>query len=30
MPPEKQVWLKTGDRVTSVIEKLGTLTFTLA
>lgn len=30
MPPEKQVWLKTGDKVTSVIEKLGTLTFTLA
>jgi len=30
MPPEKQVWLKAGDKVTSVIEKLGTLTFTLA
>jgi len=30
MPPEKQVWLKAGDRVTSVIEKLGEQTFTLA
>ena len=30
MPPEKQVWLKAGDKVTSVIEKLGKLTFTLA
>ena len=30
MSPEKQVWLKAGDRVTSVIEKLGKLTFTLA
>lgn len=30
MPPEKQEWLKAGDKVTSVIEKLGTLTFTLA
>jgi 2-keto-4-pentenoate hydratase/2-oxohepta-3-ene-1,7-dioic acid hydratase in catechol pathway len=30
MPPEKQVWLKAGDRITSVIEKLGELTFTLA
>jgi len=30
MPPEKQVWLKAGDKVTTVIEKLGELTFTLA
>jgi len=30
MPPEKQVWLKAGDKITSVVEKLGTLTFTLA
>jgi 2-keto-4-pentenoate hydratase/2-oxohepta-3-ene-1,7-dioic acid hydratase in catechol pathway len=30
MPPEKQVWLKAGDKVSSVIEKLGELTFTLA
>jgi 2-keto-4-pentenoate hydratase/2-oxohepta-3-ene-1,7-dioic acid hydratase in catechol pathway len=30
MPPEKQVWLKAGDQVTSVIEKLGELIFTLA
>jgi len=29
MQPEKQVWLKAGDKVTSVIEKLGELTFTL-
>lgn len=30
MPPENQVWLKAGDKITSVIEKLGELTFTLA
>jgi 2-keto-4-pentenoate hydratase/2-oxohepta-3-ene-1,7-dioic acid hydratase in catechol pathway len=30
MPPDKRVWLKAGDRVTSTIEKLGTLSFTLA
>jgi 2-keto-4-pentenoate hydratase/2-oxohepta-3-ene-1,7-dioic acid hydratase in catechol pathway len=30
MPPEKRVWLKAGDRITSSIEKLGTLSFTLA
>jgi 2-keto-4-pentenoate hydratase/2-oxohepta-3-ene-1,7-dioic acid hydratase in catechol pathway len=30
MPKEKQVWLKAGDRITSRIEKLGTLTFDLA
>ena len=29
MPPEKQVWLKAGDRITTVIEKLGELKFTL-
>ncbi|HEY3067959.1 MAG TPA: fumarylacetoacetate hydrolase family protein [Methylomirabilota bacterium] len=29
-PKEKQVWLKPGDRVTSTIEKLGELQFTLA
>ena len=29
MPPEKQVWLKAGDKITSVIEKLGELKFTL-
>lgn len=29
MPPEKQVWLKAGDKITSVVEKLGKLTFTL-
>jgi 2-keto-4-pentenoate hydratase/2-oxohepta-3-ene-1,7-dioic acid hydratase in catechol pathway len=29
-PKEKQVWLKAGDRVTSTIEKLGELQFTLA
>lgn len=28
-PAEKQVWLKRGDRVTTFIEKLGTLEFTL-
>ncbi len=30
MPKEKQVWLKAGDRITSRIEKLGTLQFDLA
>jgi 2-keto-4-pentenoate hydratase/2-oxohepta-3-ene-1,7-dioic acid hydratase in catechol pathway len=30
MPKDKQVWLKAGDRVTSRIEKLGTLKFDLA
>jgi 2-keto-4-pentenoate hydratase/2-oxohepta-3-ene-1,7-dioic acid hydratase in catechol pathway len=30
MPKEKQVWLKAGDQVTSSIEKLGDLKFTLA
>jgi 2-keto-4-pentenoate hydratase/2-oxohepta-3-ene-1,7-dioic acid hydratase in catechol pathway len=30
MPPEKQVWLKAGDKLTTVIEKLGELKFTLA
>ena len=30
MPKDKQVWLKPGDRITSRIEKLGTLTFDLA
>jgi hypothetical protein len=29
-PREKQVWLKAGDRLTSTIEKLGELQFTLA
>ncbi len=29
-PEEKQVWLKAGDRVSTVIEKLGVLEFTLA
>lgn len=29
-PKDKQVWLKAGDRLTSTIEKLGTLEFTLA
>src|SRR5713226_9657200 len=28
-PKEKQVWLKAGDRLTTTIEKLGTLRFTL-
>ena len=28
-PKDKQVWLKAGDRVTSTIEKLGTLEFSL-
>jgi len=30
MPPEQRVWLKAGDQITSTIEKLGTLSFTLA
>jgi 2-keto-4-pentenoate hydratase/2-oxohepta-3-ene-1,7-dioic acid hydratase in catechol pathway len=30
MPPEKQVWLKAGDKITTRIEKLGELRFTLA
>jgi 2-keto-4-pentenoate hydratase/2-oxohepta-3-ene-1,7-dioic acid hydratase in catechol pathway len=30
MPKDKQVWLKAGDRITSRIEKLGTLRFQLA
>jgi 2-keto-4-pentenoate hydratase/2-oxohepta-3-ene-1,7-dioic acid hydratase in catechol pathway len=30
MPKDKQVWLKAGDRITSRIEKLGTLEFDLA
>jgi 2-keto-4-pentenoate hydratase/2-oxohepta-3-ene-1,7-dioic acid hydratase in catechol pathway len=29
-PPEKRVWLKPGDKVTTTIEKLGTLEVTLA
>ena len=29
-PKDQQVWLKAGDQVASTIEKLGTLTFTLA
>ena len=29
-PKDKQVWLKAGDRITSSIEKLGELHFTLA
>jgi len=29
-PKEQQVWLKAGDRITSTIEKLGTLSFSLA
>jgi 2-keto-4-pentenoate hydratase/2-oxohepta-3-ene-1,7-dioic acid hydratase in catechol pathway len=29
-PKEKQVWLKPGDKLTTTIEKLGTLRFTLA
>jgi 2-keto-4-pentenoate hydratase/2-oxohepta-3-ene-1,7-dioic acid hydratase in catechol pathway len=29
MPKEKQVWLKAGDRITSRIDKLGTLKFEL-
>jgi 2-keto-4-pentenoate hydratase/2-oxohepta-3-ene-1,7-dioic acid hydratase in catechol pathway len=30
MPPEKQVWLKAGDKVSTTIEKLGELRFELA
>lgn len=30
MAPDKRVWLKAGDQVTSTIEKLGTLSFSLA
>lgn len=30
MPKDKQVWLKAGDKITSRIEKLGTLQFELA
>jgi 2-keto-4-pentenoate hydratase/2-oxohepta-3-ene-1,7-dioic acid hydratase in catechol pathway len=30
MPPEKQVWLKAGDKITASIEKLGELKFSLA
>ncbi len=30
MPKEKQVWLKAGDKITSRIERLGTLKFDLA
>jgi 2-keto-4-pentenoate hydratase/2-oxohepta-3-ene-1,7-dioic acid hydratase in catechol pathway len=30
MPPDKRVWLKAGDQVRSTIEKLGTLSFSLA
>ncbi len=30
MPKDKQVWLKAGDKITSSIEKLGDLKFTLA
>jgi 2-keto-4-pentenoate hydratase/2-oxohepta-3-ene-1,7-dioic acid hydratase in catechol pathway len=30
MPKEKQVWLKAGDKLTSSIEKLGELNFSLA
>lgn len=30
MPADKRVWLKAGDRITSTIEKLGSLSFTLA
>jgi 2-keto-4-pentenoate hydratase/2-oxohepta-3-ene-1,7-dioic acid hydratase in catechol pathway len=29
MPPEKQVWLKAGDKITASIEKLGELKFSL-
>ena len=29
-PKDKQVWLRKGDRITSTIEKLGELQFTLA
>ncbi len=30
MPPEARIWLKAGDKITSRIEKLGTLRFDLA
>ncbi len=30
MAPDKRVWLKAGDQITSTIEKLGTLSFSLA
>jgi len=30
MPPEKQVWLKAGDKIITIVEKLGKLEFTLA
>ncbi|MCL5021965.1 MAG: fumarylacetoacetate hydrolase family protein [Nitrospirae bacterium] len=29
-PPERQVWLRAGDKISSAVEKLGTLEFTLA
>jgi 2-keto-4-pentenoate hydratase/2-oxohepta-3-ene-1,7-dioic acid hydratase in catechol pathway len=29
MPKEKQVWLKAGDRVRTVISKVGELSFSL-
>ncbi len=29
MPPEKQVWLKAGDKLVTFIEKLGELKFSL-
>ena len=29
-PKDKQVWLRAGDRITTTIEKLGELSFTLA
>jgi 2-keto-4-pentenoate hydratase/2-oxohepta-3-ene-1,7-dioic acid hydratase in catechol pathway len=29
-PQDKQVWLKAGDKITTVIEKLGELRFALA
>jgi hypothetical protein len=28
-PPEKQVWLKAGDKISTTIEKLGELRFSL-
>jgi 2-keto-4-pentenoate hydratase/2-oxohepta-3-ene-1,7-dioic acid hydratase in catechol pathway len=30
MPPEKQVWLKPGDKISTEVEKLGVLKFTFA
>ncbi len=30
MPPEKQVWLKSGDRISCMVENLGELRFSLA